>query len=235
MTGERRCLVVRPEPGCTATVARVRALGGWRPVGVPLTERVGTGIPMPSEAFDAVVLTSAAAAPYLDALPRDVPVHCIGQATANAARHAGFTNVRLGTGRPVADGGALGSALAHSLRDRAVLYPCAEDRRPDLEREAALGGVQVLLWPVYRTAPAPDGEARLRRALDRPPDATLLHAPSTARTLAAAWPTEWKGSSVTWLTLSRQIADALPADLSGPRVVAETPDERALIARLGCV
>ena len=232
----RRCLVVRPEPGCAATVRRIDALEGWHGIGVPLTDRMGTDALIPTGAFDAVALTSAAAVRFLGEIDRDVPIHAIGTATAAAARAVGFVNVQAGAdGRPAGDGTALGTALASAYRGRTVLYPCAEERRPGFEDAAAANGICILPWPVYRTVPLADGADRLRDALSHAPDAAMVHAPSSARALGEAWPPEWRPEGVAWLAMSAAIADALPAHMPSQRHVATRPDEAAMIDLLRSV
>jgi uroporphyrinogen-III synthase len=89
----RRALVLRPEPGATATVsrARERGLDGFA---VPLFEVEALDWPVPSpSAFDALLLTSANAVRFGGndlAKFRGLPVYAVGEATAEAARDAGF-------------------------------------------------------------------------------------------------------------------------------------------------
>src|SRR5204862_3541714 len=89
----RRVIVLRPEPGASATVGRARRRG-IEAVALPLfeTEPIAWEAPDPAR-FDALLLTSANAVrlggDQLDAL-RALPVHAVGEATAYAAREAGF-------------------------------------------------------------------------------------------------------------------------------------------------
>ena len=232
MSEHRRCLVVRPQPGCAATVARVNELPHWLGVGVPLTERKATGTGMPEGSFDRVALTSAAALPYLDDVPRDTPIHAIGAATATAARNAGFTNVTVGMdGNAPQNGAEFGEQLA-SLGSATILYPCAQDRRPEFETQAMGAGLKLLLWPVYGTLALQNGERHLRQALAEPPDAVLLHAPSGARAVARAWPQPWRDASPTWLAYSKTVLNDLSRSLPGQRLVASRPDDAALMELL---
>src|SRR3954453_8450379 len=89
----RRVLVLRPEPGATATVEKARALG-LRAAAIPLF----TIEPVQWEAadagsFDGLLLTSANAVTFggeaLHSL-RALKVYAVGEATAEAARDAGF-------------------------------------------------------------------------------------------------------------------------------------------------
>lgn len=228
-------LVVRPEPGASATAARLRAMGREALV-VPLlaTEPIEGPLPAPRRSFDAIVLTSAAAAREL--ARRDLPsdlrgrtVHTIGEATAHAASCAGLARVVVGAnGTAPADGTALGTMLAPLYRGRSLLYPCAEDRRPGLAAALREGGVDVTAWPLYRTVALPDALSRLEEStLHAPPTAVLLHSPSAARALG-----DRPLSGVPLLCLSRAVADAVPPGTGGERRVAAEPTEAALLALL---
>jgi uroporphyrinogen-III synthase len=89
----RKLLLLRPEPGLSASVERARSLG-LDAIACPLfrVEAVTWDAPDP-HGFDALLLTSANAVrhggPALDKL-KALPVHAVGEATAAAARKAGF-------------------------------------------------------------------------------------------------------------------------------------------------
>lgn len=99
----RRVLVTRPEPGASATAARLGELG-FEPVLLPLTRIVA----LPPEtlpdtqAVDCVVVTSANALRHapgalLSSLAGK-PVFAVGDATAQAALDAGLGDVRSASG-----------------------------------------------------------------------------------------------------------------------------------------
>jgi uroporphyrinogen-III synthase len=95
----RRVLVLRPEPGASATVARGQQRG-LDTVAVPLfeIEPVAWQVPDPG-AFDGLLLTSANAVRHGGAglvELRALPVYAVGEATAEAAREAGFAIVATG-------------------------------------------------------------------------------------------------------------------------------------------
>lgn len=119
-----RVLVLRPEPGASATAARARSLG-LDAVELPLfeIEAVEWAAPDP-QAFDALLLTSANAVRFgcggLRALA-GLPAHAVGEATAEAAREAGFTIATTGD----SDVDALLGSLDAGLR---LLHLCGEDR-----------------------------------------------------------------------------------------------------------
>ena len=89
----RKLLLLRPEPGLSASAERARHLG-LEVISCPLfrIEPVAWQIPEPS-AYDALLLTSANAArhggPGLASMSA-LPVHAVGEATAAAARTAGL-------------------------------------------------------------------------------------------------------------------------------------------------
>jgi uroporphyrinogen-III synthase len=94
-------LVLRPEPGATATVKRAEARG-LIATAAPLFTIVPLAWDAPDPAgHDALMLTSANAIRHGgDALAhyRHLPVYAVGEATAAAARAAGFADIRTGTG-----------------------------------------------------------------------------------------------------------------------------------------
>lgn len=95
----RTIAVLRPEPGNAVTAARVAALG-HRVVRLPLFAVCAVAWEARDPAaYDSLLLTSANAVRHggdgLAALTA-LPVHAVGQATADAARAAGFTVVAVG-------------------------------------------------------------------------------------------------------------------------------------------
>ena len=93
LTRMRRLIVLRPEPGASATVERARALG-LDAVAIPLfrIEPIAWTAPDAGQ-FEGLLLTSANAVRHggdqLEHL-RGLPVYAVGEATAEVARAAGF-------------------------------------------------------------------------------------------------------------------------------------------------
>jgi len=167
----RPLLVLRPEPGASATARRARALG-LRPVVAPLfTLRALAWEPPDASAFDAVLFTSANAlrhgGPGL-ARYRHLPAYAVGTATAAAARDAGFNVVVTGSQnaeRLVAD---VGSHLR-------MLHPCGRHRRDTSRSTHAI--------PVYSAdaaATLPDAAQQAVRANA----VAMVHSPRAARLFA---------------------------------------------------
>jgi len=92
-------LLLRPEPGLSASAERARQLG-IEPICCPLfrINPLAWEAPDPAQ-FDAILLTSANAVRHggdqLAGL-RMLPVHAVGEATAQAAREAGFQVATVG-------------------------------------------------------------------------------------------------------------------------------------------
>jgi uroporphyrinogen-III synthase len=159
-------LILRPRPGGVATVARAAALG-WHSVATPLfTVSALPWSPPAAADFDAVMMTSANAARRGGAGLagfRRLPLYAVGRATAEAARQAGFVDVRTGEGnaddllaRAAADGvGALLHLAGRERRhlsmsgiaiDQRVVYGAdAADELPPAALAALADGAIVLL------------------------------------------------------------------------------------------
>jgi uroporphyrinogen-III synthase len=114
-----RVLILRPEPGASATAARARALG-LEPLVSPLFRIVPLEWDAPDAGeFDALLLTSANAARHsgggLDQFT-SLPCYAVGEATAEAARGSGFEQVIAGAGDGRAAVGAMAKAgVKHAL------------------------------------------------------------------------------------------------------------------------
>ena len=149
----RRLFILRPEPGCGATVARAEALG-LDAEAMPLfaVEPLAWDAPE-AGSFDALLLTSANALRHggekLQSL-RGLKVLAVGEATATAAREAGF-DIR-------ATGEAGVERLLDSVEpDLRLLHLCGEDRTEISPRQT------ITAVPVYRARalPRPDGFERI--------------------------------------------------------------------------
>lgn len=145
----RRLVILRPEPGASATVHSAKAMG-LDAVAMPLfqIEPVVWQAPDPA-GFDGLLLTSAnavrQAGDKLETL-RGLRVYAVGEATCNAARDAGFDIASTG------DAGVerlLGS-IENDLR---LLHLCGEHRTAVQAKQA------ITAVPVYRSAelPPPNG------------------------------------------------------------------------------
>jgi uroporphyrinogen-III synthase len=164
----RPLLVLRPEPGASATVARARERG-LEAIAVPLfrIEQLAWRAPDPA-AFDGLLLTSANAlrsgGAQLQGL-RQLPVYAVGEATAEVARNAGFDVAATG------DSGV--DALLASIGGLKLLHLCGEDRRAP---QAA--SQQITAIAAYRAVPIEADLGWVERAV------ALIHSPRAGRRFA---------------------------------------------------
>lgn len=198
---------------------------GLEPVIAPLIEIRVLTPPLPDFAdFDGLIFTSrngVAAFAHLGPPPSvlDMPVFTVGEATAGAARQAGFTQLTS------ADGDV--DALAELIRNRApglnLLHPGALQSAGDLAGTLA-GVTAVVALPVY--------EAISTDLL--PPavfDVVLIHSPRAARELAARLPLDQAAGRVA-IVISPPAAAPLAGRDFAAVCIAETPDETALLDTL---
>lgn len=164
-----KLLILRPQPGADETAARARALG-LDPVVAPLFDVKPLAWTAPAGPFDAIMLTSANAArhaggglaPFLV-----LPCFAVGEATAAAARAAGFADVRTGP----ADGAALVEEMA-AAGIASALHPCGREHVP------LTGAVSIADIPVYAADAVGAFPEAARGAL------VLLHSPRAAARFA---------------------------------------------------
>jgi uroporphyrinogen-III synthase len=213
----RRLLVLRPEPGAASTLklARQRGLDA---IAVPLFEidPLSWTPPGPS-AFDGLLLTSANAVrcggERLRGL-RALPAYCVGEATASAAREAGFTLAAVGSGGV----DELLDSIPCGLR---LLHPCGRQRRhPTRPRQ------QVAAVPIY--------DARAVEAPDLSPatgSVALIHSPRAGARFASL---VLERSSVRIAAISPAAAEAVGGGWESVDIAQEQTDEAllALAARL---
>jgi uroporphyrinogen-III synthase len=215
-------IVLRPEPGNAATLAAARALG-LAAAGAPLfrIEPVAWTAPDPT-AFDAVVFGSANALAHAGArLSRfaALPAYAVGEATAAAARQAGFTVVAVGRG-----------GIAELL-PRLV----ADDRRRALRLAGeahvalpSLPSLDITTLVAYAARPLPlsqEAAVRLRQGA-----IALLHSAEAARHFVLEC--ERAGidrARVRLACLGPRIAEAAGGGWGERRVAAE-PTDPALLA-----
>lgn len=205
-------LVLRPEPGASATVKKARELG-LEAIAAPLFEiEPAQWQPPDPGSFDGLLLTSANAircgGEGLQLLRR-LKVYAVGEATATAARKAGFDIARTGN----AGVERLLSSIEPGLR---LVHLCGEDRAITAPAAQAITHV-----PVYRAKPIASAKPR-----PAPGTIALVHSPRAARRLAKL---VGDRRAITVAAISRAAADA--AGDGWARVeAAEQPTDEALLA-----
>ncbi len=207
----RKLLLLRPEPGLSASAARARAMG-LEVIACPLfqVEPVAWHVPDPSD-YDALLLTSANAVRHggggLEVL-KSLPVHAVGEATTEAARDAGFQVETVGEA-------GVEQLLADLPGELRLLHLAGEHRRkpsapPRIDTRVVYRSIEIdapglpQLGGLVAVVHSPRAGARLTQ-LAGPCDRTAIAAISTAAALACGLGWERIG-------------------------VAERPDDRSLLA-----
>ena len=208
----KRLLVLRPQPGASATVAKARERG-LDPIVVPLFEIqpvAWQALEPPS--FDGLLLTSANAVRHggegLHAL-RGLKVYAVGETTAEAAREAGFDVAAVGEA-------GVDRLLGSIAPEFKLLHLCGADRTAPKQARQAIRPVVV-----YRSIPLPAPDLSSAAGA-----VALVHSPRAGARLAELVRDR---RSVTVAAISAAAADAVG---SGWRVVeaAKRPNDDALLA-----
>jgi uroporphyrinogen-III synthase len=213
----RPVLVLRPEPGASATVGRARALG-LDVIAAPLfkVEPVEWRAPDAS-GFGGLLLTSANALRFggkqLESL-RGLPAYAVGEATAEAAREVGFD--LAATGRSDVD--RLLRSIDAGLR---LLHICGADRREPVDARQSITPIAV-----YRAEPIPDPDLSAAAG-----SIALIHSPRAGRRFAGL---VGNRSSIAIAAISDAATDAVGPGWKSINVASEPSDEAllALAARL---
>jgi uroporphyrinogen-III synthase len=233
-------LVTRPAPDSEATAEALRRRG-FEPMLAPML--VFQAMPFqiePSRDFRGLILTSTNALRAIadHPLPRlqGLPVFAVGARTAQAAREAGFRDIRAAEG----DAASLRELIAASAPERRgvapLLYLCATDVSRDLGGELGLRGINVVAIPVYRMVLLDDFTESVRAAFARQAIEAVLHY-SRRSALAFIAATRRTGLEISALALpqiclSETIAATLRDAGAGRMIVARTPTEPDLLDAL---
>lgn len=227
-----RVLVTRAEAEGAATAARLRR-AGHEALLVPLSRVVPLNVDLARLTADAVVVTSAHAIHGDVARFASLPLFAVGPRTSEAARRAGFVDVRTGAGtaRDLVD--VIGKALQN---DASVLFLAGETRKADVERGLAGAGFTVNVVETYRLEVPERLPDAAHAALEgRGVDAVLHYSRDSARRFSMLVHEAGLGEAVRQLRhlcLSGDVAAGL-AGLECTRIeVAARPDEAALLTLL---
>jgi uroporphyrinogen-III synthase len=213
----RPLVILRPEPGASATADAARRLG-LEPILIPLfqIEPVAWTAPDPSN-FDGLLLTSANAVraggrelrKYLK-----LPVHAVGGATAAAARGEGFQVETVGSG-------GVESLLASLPPNLKLLHLGGADRREPKSPAQTISVVSV-----YRSTPLPLPENF--RAVEGA--VVAVHSPRAGARLAElARDSGLELKSTLIAAISAETATAVGGGWQQVEAASE-PNERALLA-----
>ena len=161
---------------------------------------------------------------------RGFTVFAVGDATAAAARRAGFEAVVSAAGDVVALRALL---LARAPREGGrLLRVGAQEPAGDLVSDLSAAGFEIAEWAGYHTVevPAPQVVGNLEPA-GRPPAAILIYSPKAARALADL-PDVGRPPLRAAVCISPAAAAPLAAARTCPLNIARHPDEESMFAAL---
>ena len=208
----RRLLVLRPEPGASTTVARARERG-FEAIAIPLFNVAPLDWHAPDAGeFDGLLLTSANAVRQGGELLskfRGLPVYAVGEATADAAREAGFDIAATG------DAG-IDRLLDSIERELNLLHLCGDDKR-----QAAEARQRIVAIPVYRSSPIAQPDLSAAHGA-----VALIHSPRASRRFAELVQDR---RSIAIAAISSEAAEAAGARWEAVEA-AEAPTDDALLA-----
>lgn len=214
-------VVIRPEPGCSATVGAARELG-LQAIGYPLfaIEPRSWQAPLAAD-YDALLIGSANVLRHggrgLDALST-LPVHVVGESTAQAAREAGFKVASTGSG------GLQAVLDALPPEHRRLLRLAGDERVPLAVPKGATMDERV----TYASMPRPLPEELIE--LLRRPAIIAAHSAEAVRHLAAQCVGHGiRRAPLSIAALGPRIAQAA-GDGWGEVAVANLPNDKALLA-----
>lgn len=220
-----RVAITRTSPEAERTAERVRALGA-QPIVAPLLTIVPCGYDTNTEGAQAILFTSING---VHAFPdaqgaRERLVFTVGDATAAAARAAGFLNVRSADGEVEALA-ALVKANLDPARGK-LIHIAGDHVAGDLGGDLRAAGFAY----ERRQAFASIAAATLPEAFAQPLDAALFHSARAAETFIALGAP--RADALIAACLSEAVADAARKTAWKQLIVAPAPREDALLAAL---
>jgi uroporphyrinogen-III synthase len=199
---------------------------GHEPALAPCLEIVSLPLRLP-ETVGALIVTSGQAIAPLPERWRDVPMFCVGDATANRARAVGFTRVESASG----DAGDLFRLVRARRLPGTHMMAVGERQGLALARQLHEAGISVLRRKVYAARPMrvlpPDIAADLA-AMKIP--AALFYSAETARAFVRLRPCNT--AAITAYALSQAVAAGLGGLPWAAIRVAVAPTEADLMALL---
>ncbi len=212
--------ITRAEPGASATAGRVQAMG-WTPLVAPLLQARALPATLDLTGIAAVAFTSAQGVRAFAALTgARLPAFTVGEATAEAARAAGFGAVQSADGDVAALAELIAGADPGPVLHAGALHPAG-----DLTGDLAARGLVARAVALYDTLPVQPAAALARLGEI---GAVLVHSPRAA-TLLAGILADRPAPPPRLLALSDAVAAPLRAIENSKIAVAPFPNEASLL------
>lgn len=232
----RRVLITRPTDDAAPLVAALQARGVEAMVEPMMTIR-STEEPLPElDGVQGVLFTSAnGVRGFMTRTDRrDLKAYAVGEATAEAARRAGFADVEVAGG----DVNALAKLVIEACRPEAgkLIHVAGTHVAGNLSEQLTGAGFAVERAVLYDALSAHRFSVGTVESLRRAElEAVMLFSPRTAEifmTLVEESGVEPGLSGMAAICLSRAVADRLPGDRFRKVVVAAKPDQSAMLDAL---
>lgn len=221
-------LIIRPEPGASASAMRAQE-AGLTPVMLPFFEMQPVDWDVPdAQDYDALLLTSANAVRFAGAglaSLHPLPVHCVGERTADAAQTERLRVVSIGT-----SDAAAAVRAASEMGHRRLLWLAGVDHRPIKLPKNSPKSLKVTTLICYASGTKVlDSDAAHHIASA---DAVALHSPRAATEFAkAVADLGLDRATITLAAFSPAIAEAV-GDGWRAVAVAERPADSAMLSAL---
>lgn len=232
-----RVLVTRPGEDAGDTAARLKALGHDAVLSPLLEIRTRAGAEISLDGVQAVLATSANGVRALVARTpnRNVAVFAVGPQTAEAARAAGFADVKTADG----DADVLAKAVLHwaTPGGGTLLHAAATETKGHLARTLGAQGYDVRTETLYEAAATSSLPEKAAAGLRRDEiDAILFFSPRTASVFAGLVAAAGLAAScrrIIAVCISAATAKALAPLQFRELRIADKPNQDAVFAQLG--
>lgn len=233
----RSILVTRPQPVADEFAEKLRR-EGFQTYIAPLMEYVEVkGALGDLSVYQACVFTSAQAVQVFckKTDDRHLPALVVGEATARAARQAGFAQVYSAEGDASTMIALIGDRVK-SMSLKKVIHPCSDDTPNDIAKAVTRLGVKMVMKVIYKAnfiTEFPDDvmQALRRNGIDT---ITLFSARSAANFVKILCRKEWRGVSakLNVVCISKRVADKLKPLPWHTVSVAAQPHTEAMLETL---
>lgn len=230
-------LVPRPARAAAATIEKLRALG-HHGIASAAIEIVETNDPFPvsDKRFKAIAVTSTAAIDVVQSRPefsalKHLPVFTVGDASARAAKTAGFATITNADG----DAAALAKLLSEkgAAKVSPLLYCAAQLRAFDLQAALQAANIKTTLWEIYEHKSVNQLTNEAETALnDGKMDGVLITSPNIAKRVSAmllASRSPKQLEDIRFFAISKNAASALDHRFQRNCTIAKHPNEDALL------
>lgn len=226
-------IVTRGEPGASETAARLKEMG-LLPLVSSAIELVGApDVEIPDLGnVSGLVFTSANGVRFftLRSHNRQLSAWCVGPATADAARRAGFQNVLESAG----DAADLAQFILQSSERTPVplLHVANAAAKGNLKASLEAAGQPVLFCPLYKAEAASSLDQRVSKLLTERQSALLLiHSEKGARAFLQL-AGDWSLSCLTGIAISPTVSAVLTQAGLKKTHIAKAPNETELLNAL---